>query len=257
MICFIARAAVIAALIYFPIRCSADEAVFDPEKILTNVRAALPGDPLKITGELRLIKRKGFIIRKHPVKLSVDFDRNGGSAQLIIIDPRTDRKDQLKIRYSTGGSGSCFLKKGQGEWESSVGTLFKQIQDTNVSWADLALYFLWWDQDEFIGIDSVKGRECYVVVVSPSPITDATLKEDQDVTGSAVYRRVKLWIDSKAFMVLRAEGYDGKGDLMRRLTVRSLKKINERWMIKEMEIESPPFLFRTRFHVDDMEVNED
>ena len=50
-------------------------------------------------------------------------------------------------------------------------------------------------------------------------------------------------------MLLQAEGYSEDGNLVRRLWVKGFKKINERWMIKDMEIQSYPYRHRTRLRV--------
>jgi len=59
-----------------------------------------------------------------------------------------------------------------------------------------------------------------------------------------------MWIDANLYMLLQAEGYDETGDAIRRLWVRSFKKINDRWMIKEMEIQAEPAYHRTKLRIE-------
>jgi len=50
-------------------------------------------------------------------------------------------------------------------------------------------------------------------------------------------------------MLLQAEGLDAKGKTIRRLWVRSCKKIDKQWMIKTMEIQKYPAFHRTKLRV--------
>jgi hypothetical protein len=63
---------------------------------------------------------------------------------------------------------------------------------------------------------------------------------------------VRLWIEEKIRVLLQAEGYDAQGEAVRRLWVQSCKKINDRWMIKDMEIQQYPEIHRTRLTVRDV-----
>jgi hypothetical protein len=63
------------------------------------------------------------------------------------------------------------------------------------------------------------------------------------------YARVRLWIAQKVHMVLQAEGLDAQGAVIRRLWVKSFMKVDDRWMIKTMEIESAPFDHRARLSI--------
>jgi hypothetical protein len=53
-------------------------------------------------------------------------------------------------------------------------------------------------------------------------------------------------------MLLQAEALDPGGKAVRRLWVRSVKKINERWIIKDLEVEGFPAEHRTRLDVRDV-----
>jgi hypothetical protein len=90
------------------------------------------------------------------------------------------------------------------------------------------LSFLWWPGGEARGVADVRGRECNIVDV-PAP---------EDYTAD--FDGVRLWLDSKIGIVMRAEGYDAEGTLIRRMDVKSFKKINNRWVIKDIDFQSFP-----------------
>jgi hypothetical protein len=54
---------------------------------------------------------------------------------------------------------------------------------------------------------------------------------------------VRVWLDDASGALLRIEGYDWEGRLLRRFEVVSGQRIDGRWMLKQMRIE--------RFRADD------
>jgi negative regulator of sigma E activity len=48
----------------------------------------------------------------------------------------------------------------------------------------------------------------------------------------------RLWIDKKNGALLRVEGYDMKGRLVRNFEVVSAQKLDGQWMLKQMRIET-------------------
>ncbi len=252
-----ARFTVLASVAYALVCCSfsaASERAETGGKLLQRVRAVLPSEPLALSGELRVIRKKGITTRTHRVRILVHFAGRRGSARYTIQDPRDGEVEKLRVNYFSDKASEYLYGKGVGEADSEPPDLFSAIQDTSISWLDLTLSFLWWRQERTVGMDTVKGRECYVIVVRPQ---SSTGKKRPGRHSENQYSEVKLWIDSKAHMVLRAEGYDHDDKLVRRLTIRSFKKIKDRWMIKEMEIESRPFTYKTRLRINDMRVKKD
>ncbi len=232
----------------------ASEKVESGGKLLQKVRRVLPSKPLALRGELRVIRKKGVATRSHPVRILIDFAGSRGSARYTIQDPRNGEVEKLRVNYFSDKASEYFYGKGVGEPDSELSNLYGAIQDTSISWLDLTLSFLWWREEKTVGMDAVKGRECYIVVVRPPSSAEKTVLEEP---AEDQYSKVKLWIDAKVHMVLQAEGYDHDDKLVRRLTIRSLKKIKDHWMIKEMEIESRPFTYRTRLRINDMRVKKD
>ena len=100
----------------------------------------------------------------------------------------------------------------------------------------LTLSFRWWPGGRVTGEEDIRGRPCHVVEV-PAP-----------AGPPGQYAAVRLWIDGQLHMLLQAEGLDAGGKQVRILWVKSFKKINDRWMLKDLEIQSSP-LHRTKLVV--------
>ncbi len=138
--------------------------------------------------------------------------------------------EQTRMRYRTGS----LLE------QAVAPDLFAPIADTAMSWGDLSLSFLWWSNGEIVGQDEVRGQACVVIEV--------TAPEQQ----AGIYDHVKLWIDRQHRMLLQAEGYDVRGQRLRRMQVRSFRKIGEEWMVKDIIIRRYPGTLRTNLRVRDM-----
>jgi hypothetical protein len=62
----------------------------------------------------------------------------------------------------------------------------------------------------------------------------------------AGYARVLSWIDNETGGLLRAEAYGADQKLVKEFSLRSFKKVNGQWQLREMEIISYPADSRTR-----------
>jgi hypothetical protein len=94
------------------------------------------------------------------------------------------------------------------------------------------------------------------VVDVPAPTNGPAVAAGKDAAAAGTgagrpYARVRLWIEENLRVLLQAEGYDARGEAIRRLWVQSCKKINDRWMIKEMEVQGYPEIHRTKLSIRD------
>ena len=104
--------------------------------------------------------------------------------------------------------------------------------------ADLGLHFFTWPNQALVKKEMRKGRPCKVLE-SRSPMPPA-----------GAYTRVLSWIDSETGGLLLAEAYDSSQKLLKEFNLRSFKKINGRWELKEMEIRNARTGSRTRLEFD-------
>jgi hypothetical protein len=209
------------------------------DDLLNDVVARLPSDPLEITGELTVRRRKGVVKQKLGFSMNLDLGSVPSKAIYRITDGSGARYGKLEVRRTAGGAASYIYFNGEDTEPGSLPELSTRILASDVSWADLTLSFLWWRGGRRMGDEEVIGRKCHIVEVD-APDSDR---------GS--YSRVRLWIDVKHRMLLRAQAFHGEKPA-RTLWVRSLRKINDRWMIKDMEIQEPGSSTRTKLTVHDL-----
>ncbi len=103
--------------------------------------------------------------------------------------------------------------------------------------SDLGLEVLHWPQQRLIRDAKITmrwGRPCKVLEsTNPHP-------------GEGRYARVVSWIDSELGSLNRAEAFDTRGKHFKTFDLRSFKKVNGRWQVKDMELENERNDSRTR-----------
>lgn len=129
----------------------------------------------------------------------------------------------VQLRLGEDGSRlDLVLLNGTKKFSSS--RLDEKIGGTAVTYGDLALKFLYWPNPQVIGADTLRTRNCWKLRLT-APSKDAQ------------YATVLLWVDKESGALMRMEGYDPKGQLVKRFEVISAQKIEERWFLKQMRIE--------------------
>jgi Outer membrane lipoprotein-sorting protein len=99
-----------------------------------------------------------------------------------------------------------------------------KVRGTGVSYEDLALKFLYWQDARVTGDDTIRTRSCWKLELK------APSRQSQ-------YSNMFLWVDKSGGALMRMEGYDWNGQLAKRFEVVSAQKIEGRWFLKQMRIE--------------------
>ena len=171
----------------------------------------------------------------------LDWKADVPTARYTIRDAFGASLQHLAITWNTPTQPEYRFLEGSPLRAAPMPVLSDSILDTDLTWIDLSLSFLWWEGGVERGEEPVRGRDCRVIDV-PAP----------DDAGAHI-DGVRLWIDSKAGIVLRAEGFDSAGELARRMDVKSFKKINGRWVIKDIDFQRFPEKTKTTLLVNAVE----
>ena len=172
-------------------------------EVVATCRSMVPSD-VELTGRIVLRNRRGIAQAEY----GYDLKRKGGDTDLKV---------------SKDGKDVAFEKSGQ-------------ILGTDVTWSDITLEYLWWDDFSYDAErqgESVHGQVCSVIVMKKGG------------------RAVRVWIDRKYGALMQAEEMkDGKA--VRRLWGTRLKKFGERWMANVMEVETIGSGHRTKITVEEV-----
>ncbi len=201
---------------------------------LAAVRERLPRQPTWITGWLSTDNQPML-----NVDILLDLGHDPPKARYTLRDAFGKDLEEM-ILYREVQQTRLHYRRGSPLETAPAPDLFAPIRNTAMSWGDLSLSFLWWEDGEIVGQDRVRGQECVVIEV-PAP---------DEVAG--MYHFVRIWIDLHHRMLLQAEGYNVRGERRRRMQVRSFRKIDDEWMVKDIVIRRDPGMLRTNLRVRDM-----
>lgn len=218
-----------------------EETILDARQLLDDVVLRLPREPLVISGELLVRKRKGIVVSELDFEMFINWGSVPASARYLLKNKKGELVEGLAMTRNGREKAEFKHIDETGKEKDEAPDLFGAIQESDVSWMDLSLSFLWWPGGTISGEEEIRGRNCHIVDL-PSP---AEYK-------SRGCSRVRLWVDEELRMLMKAESYGPNDDLKRKLWVKSFKKIEERWMIKDMEIQSYPDHHRTRLRVQEV-----
>lgn len=207
--------------------------ISDAQTLLEAVRSRFPSEPVSISGSITVRRRRGVVVKEMGYELDARWMRTGADIKCVITDALGRASDRVHVSFADGASPEV-KREGDGLVAADG-----SVTDTALNCADLAMPFLWWPNAELSGKASIRGRDSYIVDLKPAKASE--------------HARVRAWIDSSIFIVLQAEIYDGKDNLLKQVDVKSFKKIDDKWMIKDLEISVASAADKTVVTVDDME----
>lgn len=178
------------------------------DDILAFVRTKLPNDPLKITGSLRIKAPNGFTKAHLPVVMELDWGAAAPTATYRID------KEILTITWNNDIPNYRFTNPKNKPSDD--------ILDSGVNWSDLSFSFLWWPGSRLVDEGKKLDRSCYIVEV-PVPDSENTMR---------------LWIEKKMGMLMESLTVNKKGKPVRRLKIKSIKKMEGMWIGSDLEIKN-------------------
>lgn len=242
-----AGAAVLGAalLVCIPVRAAVDDgdepassfAFPDAEELLRGVTDGLPGIPIRIEAKILARSREGELERTLAAVMDLDWHGAAPKARYEIRDAFGAPLEALEVRWRGPAVQELAYQRGDPLETAPAPALDQPIQETDLSWIDLSLAYLWWPGGTTVGAEKIKGRFCYIVDL-PAPPGHA---------GS--YAGVRLWIDPQIRILLEAAAYDAEGRMLKLLEVKSFKKIGDVWVIQNIDVQSFPAKHRTSLRV--------
>ncbi|HEX8296511.1 MAG TPA: outer membrane lipoprotein-sorting protein [Chthoniobacteraceae bacterium] len=184
----------------------------DAREILKSVRVAQAAQAQSLKGRLR---SGGKAI---PFQLSV----SGDTIRWDFTDPPPQ---SLLLRLREKDSRLEEIGKG-GSAKVSAARFDDKVRDSDISYEDLAMRFLYWSNATVEGEQTMLLTKCWIIRALPPNRADSQ------------YSAVKLWIAKNTGALMQAEAFGGDGKLVRRFKVISGQSLGEGvWILKEMRIE--------------------
>lgn len=182
----------------------------DAQIILAQVRLNQAAQQIDLRGQLR---QDALVV---PFRLV----QQGPVVHYLFTNP----DETLQLKLGPDGTRLDNISRN-GTAKISGGKLDDKVRGTAISYEDLALKFLYWPNAKVIGTDFIRTRHCWKMeLIAPG--------------NDSQYRRILLWVDKGGGALMRMEGYDAPGNLIRRFEVVSAQKIEDRWFLKQMRVET-------------------
>jgi hypothetical protein len=135
----------------------------------------------------------------------------------------TDPDEVLQLRLGENGSRLDLVEEDNAQ-KIPAEKLKEKVRDTGITYEDLTLEFLYWENARVLGAETIRTRSCWKLQVV------AASKESQ-------YWNVVIWVDKASGALMRMDGYDWDGRVAKRFEVVSAQKIDNRWFLKQMRVE--------------------
>ena len=213
----------------------------DATLLLKQVVRSIPETKMQIRATITAKTRTGQVGRRVYAEVLMHTDAGLYSAAYTLRDALGGSLEQLTVSREPEQTPLYHYRRGDPLQDTRLPDLTSKIKETDLTWIDLCLAYLWWPDGEVIGTDKIRGRFCYVIEL-PAP-----QEHDED------FHTVRMWVDPKINMLLRAEAYDLVGDRVRRMSVESFKKVDGVWFIKDIEVYSYPGKTKTTLRVQSLD----
>lgn len=179
------------------------------QEILASTRLQVAGQQVELQGQLR---ENDLIV---PFRLT----QTGPVIRYSFTNPN----EALQLRL---GETSSQLEEITSDGIDKIsGPEFNQnVRGTGITFEDLALRFIYWAKARVVGEDSIKTRRVWKIELEPPG------RQSQ-------YSRVFVWCEQQSGALMRMEGYDWNGKIVKRFEVVSVQKIEGRYFLKQMRIE--------------------
>ena len=192
--------------------------------LVITLRADPPPSAADILGQVRLQQSQQQLdlagqLRSDATVIPFRITQTGPIIRYTFANP----SEALQLRLGENGSRLDLVTENSTKKFSSS-RLDDKSGGTGVTYGDLALKLLYWKDATVIGADNLRTRDCWKLrLVAPAK--------------DSPYASVLLWVDKDSGAIMRMEGYDAKGQLVKRFEVVSAQKIEGRWFLKQMRVE--------------------
>lgn len=220
---------------------SATPAPVSGSALVAECLSRLPAEQFAMSGTITMRRPRGVAESTCGFSVRIHWGAPQPVAVYSIFDGKTGALlETVTARYTSADSQPTLARTvGPAETPADPPQWNDRIQNSDVTWLDVSMAFLWWRDPALAGTQTVKGRLCDIVdLYPPMPVPDCA--------------KMRVWMDRDVKLMLRAEEYNAEGKSNRRLWVRSVKKFDGRWMVRDIEVESAGTRMRTRVHVDDV-----
>lgn len=132
---------------------------------------------------------------------------------------------QIRIQLNPGAFTLERRTSSSGAWSTvPASDMTKPIFDTDITYGDLNLDFINWDDVQPLGTDTIKTLDAYVFEAKPAP------------SDHSAFAAVRFWVSKDYWTFLRVDGLNAKEQTVKRVEVQSVMNIGKFTVFKEMKV---------------------
>jgi len=216
-LCLLAMAFILGFLSISSVRAGIDPAGKDKEPPIAYVQGMiwkrLQLADFVLTGNVHTDKGK----KRYPIIL-----RTRGHT---LVYEFQDQPLQIRVQLDPGKF--TVEKRGSAKEKWTVVAdkdMSKAILDTDITYEDLGIDFINWDDVTPLGTDTIKTLNAYVFEAKPGP------------TDHSRFSKVRYWVSSQYWAFLRIDGLNAKDQTVKRVEVQDVLQIGQYFVFKEMKV---------------------
>ena len=238
--------AIVAGLITVVVACAEPTlpAGADPrqvaQELVEKLRSATPPENTHVTGVLKILE-KNSDMRVVPIEFEVKIEKDYWRAIYQTFMGTSAPPERAVIVHFRDRPNNYLFVRGSKYAEPkplSRAEATRPFGGSDFWLIDLGLDFLHWPVQRIIKTEMRKGRWCNV------------LESVQSDPPAGSYARVVSWLDKETGGPILAEAYDAENKLLKEFSIKSIKKVEGEWQLKEMEISNVKTRSRTRLEFD-------
>jgi hypothetical protein len=143
----------------------------------------------------------------------------------VLVYEFLDQPLQIRVKLDPGAFTVERRASDSASWAAVPGNkMGDAILGTDITYGDLGLDFINWDDVEPVGLDAIKTLPAYVFDAIPGP---------QD---HSPFAKVRFWVSTQYWAFLRIDGMNAKGQTVKRVEVQDVMTIGKYTVFKEMKV---------------------
>jgi len=139
-----------------------------------------------------------------------------------------DQPLQIRVQLNPGAFSVQKRSTSSAPWVDVAGAeMSKSILDTDITYEDLGIDFVNWDDVQPLGTDSIKTLDAYVFEAKPGP------------NDHSRFASVRFWVSKEYWAFLRIDGLNAKGQTVKRVEVQDVMtvgNVQKFYVFKEMKV---------------------
>jgi len=132
---------------------------------------------------------------------------------------------QIRVQLNPGAFTIQKRSSSSASWSNlSSSEMSKTVLDTDITYEDLVVDFVNWDDIQPLGLDSIKTLPAYVFEAKPAS------------SDHSHFSSVRFWVSKQYWAFLRVDGCNAKGQTIKRVEVQDVMQIGKFFVFKEMKV---------------------